>query len=198
MNDKRVLFLTIASSMALFMTAETALAIDTVPTSGGTGVVSGNVSLPAQVYVSANKDDGASQSLCGVNGTLADITDMNVEFETKTSGVVEVLFCGSLDNLTSPNPQVAVRALVDSSPGNDTQCQPGNIVWEETGSKGGASCFTWYCYVENLKNCGKYHNKWCPTQHTVKMQCAYNQGDGYAQFNERVLTVRYDPGSYWK
>jgi hypothetical protein len=180
------------ATLGFFVTADNSIAGGAVlvPSSGGDGVVRGNVSFPNEVFVSANKDDGASQAQCG-NGTAnpQDLTDMNVCFLTKTSGLIEILYCGDLDNFGGQT--ASVRALVDSPP--DKEAQPGYLEWSfnsgtsDAGS--GASCFTWIGEVENDKNCGIFHRDWCWTQHCVKIQCG---ASAFAQFNERVLKVFYN------
>jgi hypothetical protein len=182
------------ATLGFFVTADNSIAGGAVlvPSSGGDGVVRGNVSFPNEVFVSANQNDGAAQAPCSNSlGTLTDIQDMNACFLTKTSGLIQILYCGVLDNFNHRD--VSVRALVDSSPGNDKEAQPGNLQWSGRGTAddtySGASCFTWIGEVENEKNCGIFHRDWCWTQHCVKMQCGAN---AFAQFNERVLKVFYN------
>ena len=178
------------ATLGFFVTADNSMAGGAIPVpTSDNGVVRGNVSFPNEVFVLNNKDDGGTQAPCGTIATPTDITDMNACFLTKTSGLIEVLYCGDLDNFAGST--VSVRALVDSPP--DKEAQPGYLEWSfNSGSSdagSGASCFTWVGEVENNKNCGFLHRDWCWTQHCVKMQCGAN---GFAQFNERVLKVFYN------
>ncbi len=170
---------------------------DLVPVSNGTGIISGYGYFPNEAFVIANKDDGATQAPCPGGNIRGDIADMTKTFTTSKSGLVEVKFCGVLDMFSDPS-HVGVRALVDSSPGADVMCQPGDIEWDASDALGGDGprCFTWLCAVSNPNTCGWKNNQPCPTQHTIKMQCGTGnipnlEYDG-AQFNERSLWIRYD------
>lgn len=164
----------VVASLALFLSAGTSFAgVTAAPDSGGTGIVRGDVKLPNEVFVVANTGStqfgGDAQQAPCMGGPAPEIRDMNVEFWTRTSGVVQVLYCGVLDN-NSAMTNVDVRALVDSLPhtGNDIICQPSQIQWAQNTDDGGeSSCFSWICGVENPKDCGRYGHSWCWTKHNV-------------------------------
>jgi hypothetical protein len=192
-----LLVVLVFASLALFLSAETqaGTGFTQVPQSTN-GIVRGNVTFPNEVFVSANKNDGATFSTCGINDNLVDISDMNVSFWTRTSGLVQVLFCGNVFNFGLDS-VVDVVAKVDNE---DTICQPGNIRWEEGEDLGGSNCFTWICEVENDKDCGKWGNSWCWTQHNIHMECSTcpdgtcdtTSDSDQAAFNSRILKVFYN------
>ena len=185
-----LLVILVVASLALFLSAERSFAGATLVPQSAIG--SGDVELPNLAFIYSN-NAGGSQAACGTNDVYADMTDTDVCFYTKTSGLIKIQFCGQVDNNSGPT-QVGVRALVDSSPGNDMIAQPDAVLWvpdNDTAITANASCFTWFGEVTNEKDCGRRNHDWCWTQHCVKMQCASVDAT-FSQFNRRDLSVYYN------
>jgi hypothetical protein len=182
-----LLLILVVASLALFLSAERSFAgvPMLVPLSP---IGCGDVVLPNLAFIYSN-NAGGSQAPCGSNDVYNDMTDTQVCFTTKTSGLIKIQFCGQVDN--SSGAQVGVRALVDSSPGDDHPAQPDAVRWVEDPTEQNASCFTWFGEVTNPTGCGFRGKFPCPTNHCVKMQCASFDGT-FSQFNRRTLSVYYN------
>ena len=190
-----LLTVVVFASFALFIKVERSEAVFTQLPQSTDGHVTASPNFTDEVVALVNKNDGGDLSSCGQNDTLEPIEGMTAHFKTRTSGLVQVLFCGDLDNV-DPTHQVDVIAMIDAPSANI--CQPGNIRWENgnafgsASDAGGAYCFTWLCEVHNEKNCGRYGHDWCWTDHNIQMQCSIPTSGSDANFQSRILKVFYN------
>lgn len=176
------------------------VASNSVAGGGPPPVFSGEARFPDHVFVIA-EHSGAGQAACQSNSSTdnlskSDVANMSVEFETRTSGLALVRFCGTLDVSTYTS-KVGMRAVID---GQTDRCHTsyGDNEWSTyntadgnaANANDGPICLQWICEVEN-DPCGKSPNSTCWTDHEIKVQCGYGPSSGYAQFNDRSLDVAY-------
>ncbi len=176
----------VVASLILFLSAERSFAGATLVPSPSIGC--GDVVLPNLAFIYAN-NAGGSQAQCGQNDVYQDMTDTQVCFTTKKSGLIKIQFCGQVDNNSEAD--IGVRALIDFTPGNDMIAQPDAVRWVESDIQENASCFTWFGEVTNPTGCGFMGKFECPTEHCVRMQCAATTST-FSQFNRRTLSVYYN------
>jgi hypothetical protein len=155
------------------------------------GIFEGQGEFPDKAFVYAHHGS-AGQAQCGYPDKNL-VKDMEVDFETRTSGVALVTFCGTLD-VASSTSKVSMVANID---GFADRCyiDEGDTEWDVSGdgvSNDGPICVKWVCEVAN-EPCGKNsQGNTCWTEHDVSVSCGYDYAPGFAQFNDRNLTVEYN------